>query len=62
MIILATLYQKNLKSQLSLAEYLLQSIKEVTLEKLANALPLAIKERKQKKKNTNIFIITLSHN
>ncbi|NEO77611.1 MAG: IS4 family transposase, partial [Moorea sp. SIO4G3] len=44
-------YQNHLKSQLSLAEYiflkifinLLQSIKKVNLEKLANALPLPIK-------------------
>ncbi|WP_392408705.1 IS4 family transposase (plasmid) [Chlorogloeopsis fritschii PCC 9212] len=55
---LATLYQKQLKSQLSLAEYLLlkilihllQSIKEVTLEKLANALPLAIKFESRRKR------------
>ncbi|NEQ81200.1 MAG: IS4 family transposase, partial [Moorea sp. SIO2I5] len=41
-------YQNHLKSQLSLAEYillkillnLLQSIKKVNLEKIANALPL----------------------
>jgi len=58
MIMLATLYQKHLKSQLSLAEYLLlkilihllQSIKEVTLEKLANALPLAIKFESRRKR------------
>jgi hypothetical protein len=30
--------------------YLLQSIKEVTLEKLANALPLAIKFQSRKKR------------
>ncbi|PMB07562.1 IS4 family transposase [Fischerella thermalis CCMEE 5273] len=55
---LATLYQKQLKSQLSLAEYLLlkilihllQSVKEVTLEKLANALPLAIKFESRRKR------------
>ncbi|RUR83760.1 hypothetical protein PCC6912_20030 [Chlorogloeopsis fritschii PCC 6912] len=58
MIMLATLYQKQLKSQLSLAEYLLlkilihllQSVKEVTLEKLANALPLAIKFESRRKR------------
>lgn len=58
MIMLTTLYQKHLKSQLSLAEYLLlrilihllQSIKEVTLEKLANALPLAIKFESRRKR------------
>ncbi|WP_154655930.1 IS4 family transposase [Fortiea contorta] len=52
------LYQKHLKSQLSLAEYLLlkilihllQSIKEVTLEKLANALPLGIKFESRRKR------------
>ncbi len=55
---LAILYQKHLKSQLSLAEYLLlkilihllQSIKEVTLEKLANALPLGIKFESRRKR------------
>ena len=51
-------YQNHLKSQLNLAEYLLlkilihllQSIKEVTLEKLANALPLAIKFESRRKR------------
>lgn len=51
-------YQNHLKSQLNLAEYLLlkilihllQSIKEVTLEKLANALPLAIKFQSRRKR------------
>lgn len=55
---LPTLYQNHLKSQLNLAEYLLlkilihllQSIKEVTLEKLANALPLAIKFQSRRKR------------
>lgn len=45
------LYQNHLKSQLSVAEFIflkillhpLQSIKQVNLERLANALPLAIK-------------------
>ncbi|NEP26313.1 IS4 family transposase [Moorena sp. SIO3I6] len=48
---LPTFYQNHLKSQLSLADYiflkilinLLQLIKKVSLEKLANALPLPIK-------------------
>lgn len=43
-------YQKHLKSQLNIAEFiflkilliLLQSIKKVSLEKLANALPIGI--------------------
>ncbi len=51
-------YQNHLKSQLSLAEYLLlkilihllQSIKEVSLEKLAQALPLAIKFESRRKR------------
>lgn len=55
---LPTFYQNHLKSQLNLAEYLLlkilihllQSIKEVTLEKLANALPLAIKFQSRRKR------------
>lgn len=58
MIMLPTFYQNRIKSQLSLAEYLflkillnlLQSIKEVTLEKLANALPLAIKFESRRKR------------
>ncbi|MCM0588925.1 MAG: IS4 family transposase [Gloeotrichia echinulata DEX184] len=55
---LPAFYQNHLKSQLSLAEYLLlkilihllQSIKEVTLEKLANALPLAVKFESRRKR------------
>ena len=51
-------YQNHLKSQLSTAEYLslkillnlLQSIKKVNLEKLANALPLAIKFESRRKR------------
>ncbi|BAY87690.1 transposase (plasmid) [Calothrix parasitica NIES-267] len=51
-------YQKHLKSQLNLAEYiflkillhLLQSIKKVNLEKLANALPLPIKFESRRKR------------
>jgi hypothetical protein len=51
-------YQKHLKSQLSLAEYLflkillnlLQSIKKVSLERLANALPLTIKFESRRKR------------
>jgi hypothetical protein len=51
-------YQNHLKSQLSIAEYLflkillnlLQSIKKVNLEKLANALPLAIKFESRRKR------------
>ena len=58
MIMVPIFYQNRLKSQLSLAEYLLlkillnllQSIKEVTLEKLANALPLAIKFESRRKR------------
>ena len=51
-------YQKHLKSQLTLAEYtflkillhLLQSIKKVSLEKLASALPLPIKFESRRKR------------
>ena len=51
-------YQNHLKSQLSTAEYLflqillnlLQVIKKVNLEKLANALPLAIKFESRRKR------------
>lgn len=51
-------YQNHLKSQLSTAEFifikilliLLQSIKKVSLEKLANALPLAIKFESRRKR------------
>ena len=51
-------YQTHLKSQLSLADYiflkillhLLQSIKKVNLEKLANALPLPIKFNSRRKR------------
>ena len=51
-------YQKHLKSQLSLAEYLflkilvniLQSIKNVNLERLANGLPLPIKFESRRKR------------
>ncbi|MBD2695239.1 IS4 family transposase [Anabaena catenula] len=51
-------YQNHLKSQLSLAEYLflrilvqiLQSIKQVNLERLANALPLPIKFESRRKR------------
>ncbi len=55
---LPTLYQNHLKSQFTLAEYiflkifvnLLQSIKKVSLEKLANALPLPIKFESKRKR------------
>jgi hypothetical protein len=58
-------YQNHLKSQLSLAEYLflkillnlLQSIKEVTLEKLANALPLAIKFESRRKRIQRFLLL-----
>ena len=51
-------YQNHLKSQLSYSEYLslkillhlIQSIKKVNLEKLANALPLAIKFESRRKR------------
>ena len=51
-------YQKHLKSQLSTAEYLflkillylVQSIKKVNLERLANALPLVIKFESRRKR------------
>jgi hypothetical protein len=52
MIMIPLFYQKQLKSQLSSAEYLfiqilvvniLQSIKNVNLERLANGIPLPIK-------------------
>ncbi len=54
LIILPKFYQTHLKSQLSLAEYLLlqilinvlQSIKKVSLEALANALPVPIEFEK----------------
>jgi len=53
-----TFYQKHLKNQLNLAEYiflkillnLLQSIKKVSLEKLASALPLPIKFESRRKR------------
>ncbi|BAZ70588.1 transposase (plasmid) [Fischerella sp. NIES-4106] len=55
---LPTFYQNHLKSQLSLAEYLflqillnlLQSIKKVNLERLANALSLPIKFESRRKR------------
>ncbi|MBD2503963.1 IS4 family transposase [Anabaena azotica] len=55
---LPSFYQKHLKSQLSLAEYLfllilvnlLQSIKNVNLERLANGLPLPIKFESRRKR------------
>ncbi len=58
LIMLPVYYQNHLKSQLSLAEYLflkillniLQSIKKVNLEKLANALPLPIKFESRRKR------------
>nr|MDZ7971080.1 IS4 family transposase [Nostoc sp. DedQUE03] len=51
-------YQTHLKSQLSTAEYILlqiwlavlQSIKKVSLEALANALPISIEFESRKKK------------
>jgi hypothetical protein len=51
-------YQKHLKSQLNVAEFiflnilliLLQSIKKVSLEKLANALPIGIKFESRRKR------------
>ncbi|WP_026104115.1 IS4 family transposase [Anabaena sp. PCC 7108] len=53
-----TFYQNHLRSQLSLAEYLLlkillqilQSIKQVSLESLANALPIPIKFESRRRK------------
>jgi hypothetical protein len=53
-----TFYQSHLKSQLSLAEYLflkillqiLQSVKEVSLESLANAVPIPITFESRRKK------------
>lgn len=58
MIMLPKFYQMHLKSQLSLAEYLLlqllmtmlQSIKKVSLEALANALPIPITFESRRKK------------
>ncbi|MHC5611696.1 MAG: IS4 family transposase [Nostoc sp.] len=55
---LPVFYQNHLKSQLTVAEYLflkillniLQSIKKVNLEKLANALPLPIKFESRRKR------------
>lgn len=55
---LPTFYQTHLKSQFSLAEYLLltilinllQSIKNVSLETLATALPIPIKFESRRKK------------
>ena len=56
--ILPVFYQKHLKSQLNVAEFiflkilliLLQSIKKVSLEKLANALPIGIKFESRRKR------------
>lgn len=58
MIIIPLFYQKHLKSQLSLREYLflqilvniLQSIKIVNLERLANGIPLPIKFESRRKR------------
>lgn len=58
LIMLPIFYQKHLKSQLKLADFifiqilliLLQSIKKVSLEKLANALPLGIKFESRRKR------------
>ena len=58
LIMLLEFYQKHLKSQMSLADYiflkillhLLQSIKKVSLEKLASALPLPIKFESRRKR------------
>ncbi len=55
---LPTFYQNHLKSQLSTAEFIfikiliifLQSIKKVSLEKLANALPIGIKFESRRKR------------
>ncbi|AOW99468.1 transposase [Moorena producens PAL-8-15-08-1] len=55
---LSTLYQNHLKSKFTLAEYiflkifvnLLHSIKKVSVEKLANALPLPIKFESRRKR------------
>lgn len=55
---LPVFYQNHLKSQLSIAEYLclkillniLQSIKKVSLEKLANALPIGIRFESRRKR------------
>ncbi|MEA5581274.1 IS4 family transposase, partial [Nodularia harveyana UHCC-0300] len=56
--IIPLFYQKHLKSQLSLREYLflqilvsiLQSIKNVNLERLANGIPLPIKFESRRKR------------
>jgi hypothetical protein len=58
MIMIPLFYQKHLKSQLSLREYLflqilvniLQSIKIVNLERLANGIPLPIKFESRRKR------------
>lgn len=58
MTMLPVFYQTHLKSQLSLSEYivlkillnLLQSIKKVSLESLANALPIPITFESRRKK------------
>jgi hypothetical protein len=58
-------YQTHLKSQLSTAEFiflkilvnLFQSIKQVNLEKLANALPLAIKFESRRKRIQRFLVI-----
>jgi hypothetical protein len=63
-------YQTHLKSQFSFTEYLLlkilinllQSIKKVSLEALATALPIPIIFESSKIENTEIFIITKPHN
>ncbi|EGJ30142.1 hypothetical protein LYNGBM3L_54640 [Moorena producens 3L] len=58
-------YQNHLKSQFTLAEYiflkifvnLLQSIKKVSLEKLANALPLPIKFESRRKRIQRLLLL-----
>ena len=63
MIMLPKFYQTHLKSQLSLAEYLLlkilltllQSIKKVSLETLATALPIPITFESRRKKIQRIL-------
>ena len=61
-----TFYQKHLKNQLNLTEYilleillnLLQSIKKVSLEKLASALPLPIKFESRRKRIQRFLSLT----
>jgi hypothetical protein len=50
MIMLPEFYETNLKRELGRAEYLLQSIKTVSLEALATALPISILFESRRKK------------